>query len=86
MLKKAKIVNISLSSPKNIATPLIHVSQENDKEYLSRLNDSKMESILNNCIEAINLICAQRKQNLEKERKTTKTIAESLKEAKKTDK
>lgn len=86
MLKKAKIVNISLNSPKNIVTPPIHLSREKDDEHLDILNDAKMELILNHCIEAINLICTQKKQNLEKERKLTKTLTEGLKEAKKTDK
>jgi hypothetical protein len=50
------------------------------------LHNSRNESIFNDCIEAINLICNQKKQNLEKDRKPTKKLTEDFKEAKKNDK
>lgn len=55
MLKKAKIVNLSLNSPKNHA-PSIHLIQNTVSNYLHTSIDKKQETLLNHCYRTIKMI------------------------------
>lgn len=86
VLTKAKIVNLSLNSPKKNPHPTIHFSQENPPEA-SQTNSLRQQQILNDCYEAIKIIANEKTRALAHEKKhMMKTTTEAFLQLKKTEK
>lgn len=84
VLKKAKIVNLSLNSPN--PPPNIHLSQESLPEA-SQTSSLKQQQILNDCYEAIKIIATEKAKALAHEKKNImKTTTDAFLQLKKTDK
>ena len=82
MIKKARIVNLSLSSSKNYS-PTIHYSHEHVNDFFLTQNQ-KQQHIMDKCYEAIKIIDDEKHKVTVNERKT-RTV-DSYRQVKKDDK
>lgn len=62
MLKKAKIINLSLNSPKNISPNPLHISTDPSDEQLHNYSELKRKQIIEDCFQAINIISIERQK------------------------
>jgi hypothetical protein len=86
VLKKAKIVNISLNNPKHNSPTTIHFSQDYSQDQIAS-SSLKQQQLVHDCYEAIRIIALEKGKTHGGDKKTMmKTTADGFLQFKKTEK